>query len=180
MIKKYYDNNNYLVGISYGEITENVKETSFEDISRVLNLLQSLPTATGYKTHLIEEDVDGFINYDYIYEQLLEDELSDIDLKNLFKNDIFNSIIIDPKPRTAAKIGYILKPYLSGNHICWEFVEDDRQIEEKSGTYLDPIPYIIGMSIIEGFWYTNGENIWESRKSGVPKDFADADYFDIV
>lgn len=49
-----------------------------------------------------------------------------------------------------------------------------------AGDYLNPIAYAPGMAVEQGLFYTDGSDIWEARCSGVPADFADRDYFDVI
>ena len=48
------------------------------------------------------------------------------------------------------------------------------------GDYLHPIPYVQGMAVEAGKWYTDGEDIWEALKAGTPAGFDDREYFDII
>lgn len=49
-----------------------------------------------------------------------------------------------------------------------------------SGDYINPIPYLDGMTVEQGKFYTDGEDIWEAYNSGVPSGFADKAFFDII
>lgn len=53
---------------------------------------------------------------------------------------------------------------------------------EPSGDYLDPIHYEVGSEVVEGkFYYADDYDLrWQAKQSGVPTDFADTEYFDIV
>lgn len=63
----------------------------------------------------------------------------------------------------------------------WWEIPDPNHIAEFDGTdYLCPITYIPGMEITIGLWYTDGEDIWEAIKDGIPQDFNDKNYFDII
>ena len=48
------------------------------------------------------------------------------------------------------------------------------------GEYTNPIPYAKGMECQLGLFYTDGENIWECINAGIPDDFDDKRYFDII
>lgn len=56
--------------------------------------------------------------------------------------------------------------------------KDDSDMEK--GDYLNPIIYSVGMFVKIGLWYTDGDNIWEALKDGVPRNFEDREYFDII
>lgn len=64
--------------------------------------------------------------------------------------------------------------------VWWE-VPDPDYVPEYDGTdYLRPITWENGMEISTGLWYTNGMDIWEAIKNGVPANFEDEEFFDIV
>lgn len=75
-----------------------------------------------------------------------------------------------------SKIGYHFVQ--NGNVI--EVVKDETQVENDGTDYLKPISFEAGMTVKTGLWYTDGENIWEAISDGVPVDFNDTDYFDII
>lgn len=52
--------------------------------------------------------------------------------------------------------------------------------EMPTGDYVNPIQYKAGMSVEEGLFYTDGDNIWEAMKTGTPVSFEDTEYFDII
>lgn len=63
----------------------------------------------------------------------------------------------------------------------WWEIPDPSYVPEFDGTdYLRPITYMIDMGVIAGLWYTDGENTWEAISTGVPADFADKEYFDVL
>lgn len=181
MFFKYYDENGYVVGTSCGQLTENVKETSFTDFYQVNLAINSLSESkniqNGYECHVKEQDNNDYIGYLYDYKKIPESALSDDELKEVLIDEIKNSIVISERP--TAKEGYNLKPVVVGNNITWVF-EEIKEESENDGTYLKPITYSEGMSIEEGKWYTDGENIWEALKSGTPANFDDKEYFDII
>lgn len=96
----------------------------------------------------------------------------------MFEEGLLNSITVSNPP--AAKEGYHLVPRLNGTNIMWVFEKDENDGAAHAGTYLDPIPYVEGMSIEEALWYTDGDNIWEALKNGTPVNFSDREYFDII
>ena len=59
-------------------------------------------------------------------------------------------------------------------------LKKDESEQTTSGDYLNPIPYTLNMEVQENLWYTDGDNIWECIKSGMPDDFNDKEYFDII
>ncbi|WP_270603977.1 hypothetical protein [Dorea amylophila] len=64
--------------------------------------------------------------------------------------------------------------------ISWELVEDPDYIKINDGTdYTKPVVWKAGMSVTTGLWYTDGENVWEAIKDGVPASLEDKEYFDI-
>lgn len=183
MIKKYFDENNHLVGISYGEITSNNKDTDYDQAQQIMGLLETKPEKAGYKTYLLDSPEGGFINYDYEYEPIPASEWSDELVKEMLKDKIVNSITIGPKPRGSEKVGYTLKPKFDGTAIYWDFEENENTFEEQVealGTYLSPYRYIQGMAVKAFYWYTDGDNVWEALKAGIPNDFNDREYFDII
>lgn len=63
----------------------------------------------------------------------------------------------------------------------WWEIPDPNYVPEFDGTdYLRPITYTIGLKIMAGLWYTDGGDIWEAIKTGIPADFNDMEYFDII
>ena len=52
--------------------------------------------------------------------------------------------------------------------------------EMPIGDYVNPIQYKGGMSVESGLFYTDGDNIWEAVKTGIPVSFEDTEYFDII
>lgn len=48
------------------------------------------------------------------------------------------------------------------------------------GDYLNPITYHVGDKVVSGNFYTDGEDIWEAWNTGVPVDFTDKNFFDII
>lgn len=61
------------------------------------------------------------------------------------------------------------------------YVVTKTPVEElPEGDYLHPITYTEGMTVVTGKWYTDGEDIWDASKDGVPTGFDDAEYFNII
>lgn len=60
-----------------------------------------------------------------------------------------------------------------------EVVKKDNS-EFEGGDYLNPLPYIYGIVVKAGLFYTDGDNIWEAKKTGTPVDFEDEEYFIII
>lgn len=91
------------------------------------------------------------------------------------------SITVNRTKPGAEKEGFILQQvYDAENHmIAWTYVPDPDYVVEE-GTYINPIQYVVGADVIEGKWYTDGDNIWEAIKSGIPSSFEDTEYFDII
>lgn len=85
-------------------------------------------------------------------------------------------------PRPADRPGYKWVPLYNNDSqaIGWEEVIDYNYTPSSTGTYTDPIYYNDGMEVIAFQWYTDGDNIWEAVKSGVPAGFDDIEYFDII
>lgn len=52
--------------------------------------------------------------------------------------------------------------------------------EMPVGDYVNPIAYVSGMTVEQGKFYTNGDDIWEAIQSGVPAGFDDRTFFDII
>lgn len=59
-------------------------------------------------------------------------------------------------------------------------VEKKDASEMEKGDFLNPLLYSVGMSVEIGKWYTDGEDLWEAIQSGVPANFEDTQYFDII
>ncbi len=91
---------------------------------------------------------------------------------------IIDSVEVDAKP--ADKLGFdTVRRYDHGtNRVFWEFVPNGESAED--GSYLHPFAYTQGMSVQQGMWYTDGENIWEAIADGVPSGFDDAAFSDII
>lgn len=64
--------------------------------------------------------------------------------------------------------------------VWWE-IPDPNYVPEFDGTdFLRPITWVNGMEIIDGLWYSDGIETWEAIKNGIPRDFTDKEYFDII
>lgn len=74
-----------------------------------------------------------------------------------------------------SKLGYTIEQ--KDNVI--EFVKDE-SAEIPKGEYTNPIPYAKGMECQLGLFYTDGSDIWECILTGIPEDFTDSKYFDII
>ena len=48
------------------------------------------------------------------------------------------------------------------------------------GDYLNPIHYTLGIEVKASLFYTDGDDIWEALKNGIPTGFNDREYFDII
>ena len=80
---------------------------------------------------------------------------------------------------TAEKEGFELVLKSNDGMIVWEYIAIETPSQED-GTYLHPFTYQDEMEVVEFLWYTDGENIWECIKSGIPSGFNDGEYFDII
>lgn len=90
------------------------------------------------------------------------------------------AITEQPAPSEEPKRGYMWKRYYDTTGvIMWEEVPDP-DYSEPEGSYTNPIQYAAGMTVNTGKWYTDGENVWEALKNGVPLGFDDPEYFDII
>lgn len=78
--------------------------------------------------------------------------------------------------QTISNLTYTIR-HLSDN--VQEIVKKEDS-EMPTGDYLNPIPYVSGMAVEAGKWYTEDGYIWEAIKSGVPTGFFDREYFDVV
>lgn len=88
---------------------------------------------------------------------------------------------LDKSKPTVNKEGYHLELIHNEGMFVWEFVKDEETPTENDGTdYLKPITYSVGMTVHTGLWYTDGDDIWEAIADGIPTDFTDKDYFDII
>lgn len=183
-LKKYYDNNGYLVGVSAGDITNNSQDIPMEKeghFNTIYRLLWDAPERIGYHTHLkeITSPYSGDA-YDYDFESIPAEELSRDELLKMFHDQLLGSVTIVTPP--VAKQGYHLVPMLNGTTIVWEFEQDPTPSTPvaDSGTYLNPITYVPGRTVQTGLWYTDGSDIWEAIDTGIPADFSDTTYFDII
>ena len=59
-------------------------------------------------------------------------------------------------------------------------IEKKDNDEMEKGDYLNPIHYTVGSFVKIGLFYTDGEDIWEAIKDGVPNNFDDTNFFDII
>lgn len=82
-------------------------------------------------------------------------------------------------PLTGAVGNPIYLPESESSSV-WEEIPDPDYVPTQSGTYIDPITYVIGMTVTNGLWYTDGNDIWECIADGMPTDFNDKEYFDII
>lgn len=78
--------------------------------------------------------------------------------------------------QTINKSGYTVQEVAEG---VYELVKDEAS-ELPSGDYINPITFVEGMTVETGKFYTNGDDIWEAMKDGVPTGFDDEEYFDII
>lgn len=101
-------------------------------------------------------------------------------IKNvLHKGKQLDGYEVQDKP-AADRPGYMWVPHFEGSVVVWTEEVDENYMPEGTGTYIDPIKYITGLTVKEGYFYTDGDNIWEAIKDGVPQSFEDKDYFDII
>lgn len=47
------------------------------------------------------------------------------------------------------------------------------------GDYVHPIRFVPGMTVQNGLWYTDGEDIWEALQDGAAESL-DAPWFDVI
>lgn len=169
---KVLDDNNYITAIGVGD--GGVQIDLFE-YNRIKNAFSQKPKKVGYNYHLTNNCV-------WESEKLDTDTLSDEVVRQIFVDEILNSIEVRREKPRSNKEGYILQQvYDSNEHaILWEYVEDPNYVKTESGTYIDPIVYTDGMEVEIDKWYTDGDNIWECIQSGVPNSFEDREYFDII
>lgn len=83
---------------------------------------------------------------------------------------------LDELKQTISKSGYKVEQTADG---VFELVKDEESTQAV-GDYLNPIPYEKGMECNIGSFYTDGEYIWECILTGIPEDFSDTKYFDII
>lgn len=62
----------------------------------------------------------------------------------------------------------------------FEIVKDEEVTINDGKDYIRPITFVKGMTVSKGLWYTDGDNVWEAIKNGVPAGFDDTKYFDII
>lgn len=168
-------NDGYIVAVGYGEV-EGSEPSSVFEYTRCQNLLANMPKKAGYRYKLGRD-----LQWEEI--KVPEDELSEAEIRDMYSEEIKDSIIVETKP-TAEKEGFkLVQKYDPMTHtIRWEYVEIPKEEEENgpTGTYIDPFRYETGMAVTTGLWYTDGDNIWEAIADGVPSGFDDAEYFDII
>lgn len=94
--------------------------------------------------------------------------------------NVFAKGILESKP-DVEKIGYKAVPMFQTDSgtVVWELVSN-KDFASHSGDYLDPIPFSAGDEIKSGLFYTDGDDIWESIKNGIPTSFNDKEYFDVI
>lgn len=78
--------------------------------------------------------------------------------------------------KTISKAGYHVEQISDGVFT----LERNPNPEEPNGEYTHPIPYYDDMEVTAGLFYTNGDDIWEAIKSGIPAGFNDNEFFDII
>lgn len=83
---------------------------------------------------------------------------------------------LDELKQTISKSGYKVQQTTDG---VFELVKDEESTQAV-GDYLNPIMYEKGMECNIGSFYTDGEDIWECILTGIPEDFSDTKYFDII
>lgn len=87
-----------------------------------------------------------------------------------------------PPPDIPSREGFLWRRKFSAKSgsVVWEEVRNPDYQPSQSGTYIDPVVYVQGMTVEAGKWYTDGADIWEALKSGLPSGFDDPEYFDII
>lgn len=87
---------------------------------------------------------------------------------------------VDQHP--SNRTGFLWVPIYNADSksIGWQEVPDPDYVPTADGSYLHPFAYTVGMTVTVEKWYTDGDNVWECIKTGVPVDFSDAEFFDIV
>jgi hypothetical protein len=134
-----------------------------ETFSEAKDVLESDNSATAFAYSLSEGQIEK--------SDIPEDILSEVEAIT----------VDDTKP--AEKVGYILQKKVVPTKymIIWDFVEDPNYDPNvPDGTYLKPYPYSVGDYVEQGMFYYNGEHTWEAIKSGVPANFEDTNYFEIL
>lgn len=94
---------------------------------------------------------------------------------------IVASVTFDDRP-IAEKEGFrLVRRYDPVDHrIMWEYEPDPNYVSNENGSYLHPFTYVDGMTVEVGKWYTDGSDIWEALKAGVPAEWEDPEYFDVI
>lgn len=103
------------------------------------------------------------------------------ELDNAYKLELLlASIPVQEKP--ANRPGYFWKPVYrnDGSGFGWEEVADPYYVPTADGSYISPLPYIAGMDVVAGKFYTDGDDVWEAVESGRPASFIDAAFFDVI
>lgn len=128
----------------------------------------------------IEEDEDGLI---YESNEFRTDRLTESDVAaDPFKFLDYEEKEKTPEERIAELEKKVDALTFSLNKISESVVEviKKEDSEMPTGDYLNPIRYITGMTVETGKFYTDGDDIWEAWNTGVPNDFSDERYFDII
>lgn len=85
-----------------------------------------------------------------------------------------------PLPEEEPKAGFMWKRYYDASGvIMWELAPDPSYVD-PDGSYTNPIVYAAGMTVTAGLYYTDGADVWECIKDGIPESFGDTDYFNII
>lgn len=82
----------------------------------------------------------------------------------------------------AHKSGYVLV-HSGTTEAGSELYEYNKSSDENQrGDYTNPIQYVKGDEIEKGkfYWYSDFDIRQEALKDGIPKDFYDAEYFDVI
>lgn len=168
---KVLDEDGYVMSVGIGVGGETISSIEYMKFQRCFN---NKPSKYGYEYKLNQ-------NYTWKSFELDRSELSDEEVRKIFEKEILASVEVSKKPESG-KEGYILEQVYdpSAHMIIWVYVEDPNYEKTNSGTYLDPITYTEGMEVETGKWYTDGENIWDAIKDGIPTGFDDTEYFNII
>lgn len=94
------------------------------------------------------------------------------------KQDLLNMLSVTTEP--SDKKGCLFKVFKIGDVVVKKEYIPENDILNDGTDYTKPITYKEGMSVSTGLWYTDGNDIWECKKDGVPGRFGDNEFFDVI
>lgn len=178
-MKVYISRSNFeLVAISSDYTSNNNEEAELKDSAFYFDKLPA---------YVIEYDDAGILTLHFSeekYKQKQEEKKKQEEAQRLAeqaeqnKQDLLNMLSVTTEP--SDKKGCLFKVFKIGDVVVKKEYIPENDILNDGTDYTKPITYKEGMSVSTGLWYTDGNDIWEGKKDGVPGRFGDDEFFDVI